>query len=82
MIRDIYHFFVITGIAGILIGAVVGYVTTGTWQGALAGAAIGGAIGFTGGAAAAKVLAGSAFAKTGAVIVGGNAFFGVTATGS
>ena len=66
----------VTTAVGALLGGVVGaiysYTKTGsvTWQSVAAGAAIGGAIGLTAGAAAAYVVAGSATASTGAVLVG------------
>jgi RHS repeat-associated protein len=74
-------FFVVTGIAGALIGGIIGYATTGSWKGAVVGAAVGGVIGLAGGAATAKLLAGSAVAKTSAVIAGGKALLGITASG-
>ena len=73
-------FFVITGIVGAVAGGIIGYATTGSWKGAVAGAAIGGAIGLTGGAAAGKLLAGSAIAKTSAVVAGGKALFATAGT--
>ena len=73
-------FFAITGIFGAVIGGVIGYAKTGSWQGALKGAAIGGVAGLIGGGAAAKVLAGSALAKSGAVIAGVKSAFGIVST--
>ena len=73
-------FFVITGIIGAIAGGIIGYATTGSWQGAVAGVAIGGAIGLTGGAAAGKILAGSVVANTSAVIAGGKALFATAST--
>ena len=37
-------FLVLTGLIGAAAGGIIGYVTTGSWEGALAGAAIGGVI--------------------------------------
>lgn len=69
------HFFMlITGLVGAAVG---GIVAAATGKNVLAGMAIGGAIGLTGGAGAAYIAAGSAFASTSAVMTG----FGIGATG-
>ena len=74
-------FFVVTGVAFAFIGGLIGYVTTGTLKGALIGIAIGGVVGLAGGVIAAKLLAGSALASTGAVFSVGQSFLATTATG-
>ena len=73
-------FFIVTGIAGAVIGGIAGYAKTGSWKGVATGALIGGAVGLTGGAAAAQLLAGQAVASTGAVIAGGKAVLGIVST--
>ena len=73
-------FFIVTAVAGALIGGIIGYATTGSWNGALAGAAIGGLVGLAGGAATASLLTGSVTASTSEVIAGGVALLTTTAT--
>ena len=62
-------FFVATGILGAVVGGIVGYAKTGTWQGALAGAAVGGVVGLAGGAGTAYLLGVKATASAGAVSI-------------
>ena len=62
-------FFVITALAGVVLGGIIGYVTTGSLKGALTGATIGGVAGLVGGAIASKLLVGSFVAQTSTVVV-------------
>ena len=75
-------FLAITGIAGAVIGGVVGYAKTGTLKGTLAGLAIGGALGLAAGAGSAYLLAGKATASTGAVVLGAKLKIAGLTTGS
>jgi len=70
-------FFIIAGITLAIFGGILGYITTDSWDGALIGAAIGAAVGMIGGAVAAKLLAGSAVANTGAVFEGIKSAIGI-----
>ncbi len=72
----------ICAVAGAIAGGVIAAVKgKNVLTGVVIGAAIGCAIGLTGGAIAGKLLAGSALAKTGAVIAGGKALLATAATG-
>jgi hypothetical protein len=74
-------FFVATGILGAVVGGIVGYAKTGTWQDALAGATVGGVAGLGLGAAAGAMLAGSVVASTASVATGTTALATTVSSG-